>query len=495
MKKINIGLVLTLVVATVLRLYNLTTLALWHDEAFSALLIRYPWKEMFYRIGLDVHPPIYYVALRLWSYIFGYSLWSLRGFSAFFGVLTVYAVYLFVKAAFKREDIALGAALLVAINPFQIQYVTEARMYTFGTFVLIISAYFLVKAFETERKKYWLAFAIATSLAMYTHYYLFFSVFAIGLFALYYAIKNYGSEMRRYKNLLWSYVLVLILYIPWLKTFKFQFTQVQDNYWIPKIDRWSVWETNFRLITGSGADTAKHSIQITLVIAALFSLFLIYRIIKKEQSKFKWLVLLCFIVPFIGAVLLSIKQSIYLDRYFLFAALFYSVALAMFIFEVQRVKLRYALFAILILVSLINWVKFWQQLDVSNKPGMAAAAQYLNNNAESKDKIDLGSSFEYFNYKYYNHTGIKALLYTPGITSVHQLPHFSGTALLNDDDLIHDFNANTKAGDTAWVLWTNAFGGSKPTPPSNWVQIDEKLWQDVHPYPGTWIVVTEYKVK
>jgi mannosyltransferase len=494
MKKLNIGLIFVLLSATLLRIYNFTTLSLWHDEAFSALLIKYPWKEMFYRIGLDVHPPAYYVVLRLWSYLFGNALWSLRGFSVFFGVLTVYMVYLFIKAAFKREDMALGAALLVAINPFQIQYVTEARMYTFGTFLLMLSAYYLVRAFESERKKYWLAFAIATSLTMYTHYYLFFSVLAIGLFALYYAVKNYGSELRRYKNFVGAYILVLILYIPWLKTFKFQFSQVQENYWIPKIDKWSIWETNYRLLTGTGADTNSHGGQIYVVIAAFISLFLIYKIIKKEINNYKWLVLLCTLVPFVGAVLLSLKQSIYLDRYFLFAALFYSVAVAIFIFGIQRQKLKYALFIIIVLVSLINWVKFWKDLGIENKPGMAAAAQYLNNNAEKNDKIDLGSSFEYFNFKYYNHTGIKSLLYTPGITSVHQLPHFSGTALLNDDDLIHDFNANTKSGDNTWILWTNAFGGSKPKTPTNWVQIDEQGWQDVHPYSGTWIVVTKYKV-
>lgn len=495
MKKLNVGLIFILICAILLRIYNLTAISLWHDEAFSALLIKYPWGEMFYRIGLDVHPPIYYVALRLWSYIFGYSLASLRGFSVFFGVATVYATYLFLKAAFKREDLALGAALLVAINPFQIQYVTEARMYTFGTFLVMMSAYFLVRAFETRQKKFWLAFAAATSLAMYTHYYLFFSVFAIGLFALYFAIKNYGRNFKEYGNFVLAYLLVLLSYVPWLKTFKFQFSQVQENYWIPKIDRWSVLETNFRLITGAGADPSKTGIDIILCIAALFSLFMIYKIIKRNSNSYKHLVLLGIIVPFVGAIALSLKQSIYLDRYFLFAALFYTVALALFIFDTIDLKVRYALFTLLILVSLFNWARSWNDLGISNKPGMAAAAEYLNNNVEAGDKLDIGSSFEYFNFKYYNKTGIIPLLYTPGITSVHQLPHFSGTAILTDNDLIHDFNANTKSGDTAWILWTNAFGGSKPSTPSNWVQIDEKGWQDVRPYPGTWIIVTEYKVR
>ncbi|GAC1412323.1 MAG: glycosyltransferase family 39 protein [Candidatus Doudnabacteria bacterium] len=495
MKKVNIGLVFILICALLLRIYNLTSISLWHDEAFSALLIRYPWHEMFYRIGLDVHPPAYYIALRLWSYLWGNSLASLRGFSVFFGVGTVYASYLFVKAAFKREELALAAALLVAINPFQIQYVTEARMYTFGTFVIMLSAYFLVKAFENESKKFWIAFAAATSLAMYTHYYLFFSVFAIGLFALYFAVRKYGSKTKEYRNFVGAYFLVFLSYIPWLKTFKFQFSQVQDNYWIPKIDRWSVLETNFRLLTGSGADPSKLRIDIILFFTAAFSLYLIYSIYKKNNEKAKYLILLAILVPFLGALALSLKQSIYLDRYFLFSALFYTIALTIFIFDVQNTKLRYVLLSIIILMSIFNWARFWTDLKVEDKPGMAQAAQYLNNNVGPNDHLDIASSFEYFNFKYYNHTGVTPLLYTPGIISINQLPHFSGTAILTNQDLIQDFNNGTKPGDTAWILWTNAFGGSKPNTPANWIQINEKGSQDVRPYPGTWIVVTEYMVR
>ncbi len=493
MKKLNISLILILLVAIAVRVYNLTSISLWHDEAFSALLINYPWKEMFYRIGLDVHPPVYYVALRLWSYVFGHSLWALRGFSMFFGVATVYATYLFVKTAFKKENVALGAALLVAISPFQIQYVTEARMYTFGTFLLMFSAYLLVKAMDSGKWKFWISFAIVTSLAMYTHYYLFFSIFAIGLFAIYYAYNKFEFAWQWYR-MLGSYLLVLLLYIPWMKTFMFQFSQVQNNYWIPKINQWSVFETNFTMLAGRSPSVTAAVAHTLMILAALFTLFMIYRITKKEHTEYKWLTLLCLVVPFLGSLLLSLKQSIYLDRYFLFAALFYTVALAIFIFEISNKHLRYILFGLAIVISFYNWTKFWTGMHVSNKPGMAGAAQYLNNNVEPEDKLTIGSSFEFFNFKYYNKTGVAPLLYTPGIKSVDELPHFSGTAILTDADLIHDFNSDVKSGDKVWILWTNAFGGSKPETPKNWVQIEEKGFEDVRPYGGTWIVVTEYKV-
>src|SRR6185295_18641507 len=121
-------LVLILILGTLLRFYHNLDISLWHDEAFSALMIRYPWPEMFYRLGLDVHPPMYYIFLRFWHDVFGDSLLSLRGFSIFFSVGTIWAGWLFVKEAFthstgsgssKHEKAALWAALFIAINPFQ----------------------------------------------------------------------------------------------------------------------------------------------------------------------------------------------------------------------------------------------------------------------------------------------------------------------------------------------------------------------------------------
>lgn len=496
MKKPKILLILILLLAAAVRLYKLTAISLWHDEAFSALLINYSWKEMFYRIGLDVHPPLYYVFLRVWSYVFGHSLWSLRGFSALFGVLTVYAAYLFVKAAFKRERLALGAALLIAVSQFQIEYVTEARMYTFGAFFLLLSAYFLVQAFETEKLRYWLGFILTTSIAMYSHYYLFFSVFAIGCFALFYLFRRYRDDFTKYSRLVGAYLVVLLLYVPWLKTFWFQFRQVEVSYWIPPINAWSVPLTNWRMLLGTGADPSKPLSRVLLVTACALSIFMIYRVLKKEQSIYKWLVIFGAVIPFIGGLAMSLKQSIYLDRYFLFAGLFYTVLAALFILEIKDARLRYALFGLMVFASLFNWASFWSRTDPDNRPGMAAASRYLDNNVESGDKLLVGSSFEFFNLKYYNRSQAVPALYTPGISAISQLPHFSGTALLTDQDIVSNLSTYAKSGDTVWVLWTNGFGGTKPALPSNWIQIgNDHSWQDIRPYAGTWIIVDQYAVR
>src|SRR5579864_9278127 len=96
-------LILILIFGALLRYYHNLDISLWHDEAFSALMIRYPWPEMFYRLWLDVHPPMYYIFLRFWHNIFGDSLLSLRSMSVLFSLGSIWAAWLFTKQTFKNE--------------------------------------------------------------------------------------------------------------------------------------------------------------------------------------------------------------------------------------------------------------------------------------------------------------------------------------------------------------------------------------------------------
>lgn len=70
--------------------------SLWLDEAIGALAVR-----DFSYFGIlndflrsDNHPPLYYIVLKMWSGIFGYSELSLRIPSILFGLGTIYFSYL-----------------------------------------------------------------------------------------------------------------------------------------------------------------------------------------------------------------------------------------------------------------------------------------------------------------------------------------------------------------------------------------------------------------
>jgi len=497
-KNPTIWLIPILILSGMLRFYNNTAVSLWHDEAFSALYIRYPWGEMMHRIGLDVHPPLYYWILRLWSYVFGSGLLSLRSLSILFGILTVYAGFLFVREAFKNDKLAIIAAFFLAINPFQIQYSLEARMYTLGTFLILISSWVLIKALNNNRTRDWAWYAILTAASLYTHYYLVFSIAAQGIYVLYYLYKT-----RQFKNSLTlkslgSYVLSAVLFLPWLPTFLSQISRVEKSYWIPAPDRWSVPSTIWKMTFGGQGND-----HYTLIAATLVALIVVIYFFRETKPPIRWMVIFGVAMPFAAALLLSFKQAIDLDRYFVFASLCFTILIAATLCLLPKYTTRRTLTIIFAAVSIFFFFKNWQDLNVKNlffnrsvnfKPGMEAASRFVNDTARPEDKIYVGSSFIYFTFRYYNHTGIDPKLMSGG--TLETIPHFSGTAILKPDNLILTdtiFNhPEVKKNDTVWLIWTTGFGGSKPNVP-NWQVITQKEFHDTPGFKGD-IIVTEYHV-
>lgn len=507
-----------------LRYYHNLDISLWHDEAFSALYLKYPWGEMMYRIGLDVHPPLYYIALRLWHYLFGDSLLSLRSFSVLFGAAIIPLAYIFVKQAFHNRKAAVIVALLTAVNPFQLEYVTEVRMYTFGAFFALLAAHLLIKALATQKAYFesanlstpnlpetkllrntmlwqYFGFALSVSAIMYTHYYLFFTAAALGLYGLWFQWHTYKDSFKKYWPLIFSFTVIGIFYVPWIPTFFFQFGQVSDSYWIPKMTVWSIPTTVWQMLLAFGIDIAKQSTQFYVSLATLFSLLFLGWLLYRTSEKAKWLLILTILAPFAGALLFALlgklrgaESSVFLVRYFLFASVFYTVALGIWFSEIPWKKFGYLLLACYVGINLVSFAQHWQDLNLSSRPGMAAASKYLQQNVKANDKIIVGSSFEFFNYKYYNQTPVIPVLYSGGNRDIKNLPHFAGTAILTNEDLFPDFSEGSASGDTIWLLWTNGFGGTKPEVPANFEEVEERGYEDVRPYPGTWIVVTKYLV-
>lgn len=151
--------------------------------------------------------------------------------------------------------------------------------------------------------------------------------------------------------------------------------------------------------------------------------------------------------------------------------------------------LRSSLITILTLAAFTSFPIYWQSINADAKPGMAAASQYLNESVEIQDKLIVNSSFIYFTFQYYNTTSINPLLYAPG-----DIPHFSGTALLNEEDLLSDFNKAAVSGDTVWTLDTTGFGNFQPSVPSSWAKESEKIYKDAPDFKGV-IIVRKYIVE
>src|SRR5512137_533042 len=140
-------LLFVLALAAFLRFYLLAGQSFWNDEGNSARIAERSLQLITEGAAGDIHPPLYYYLLHFWRSVFGSSEFALRSLSAALGVLLVGLTFLIGRQAFSA-GVGLLAAFVAAINPFQIYYSQEARMYMLLAVIGAAATFFLLRSLE-----------------------------------------------------------------------------------------------------------------------------------------------------------------------------------------------------------------------------------------------------------------------------------------------------------------------------------------------------------
>ncbi|MCL2419888.1 MAG: glycosyltransferase family 39 protein [Conexibacteraceae bacterium] len=160
------------VLAAALRFYGLGHQGFWYDEASTALLVKFSPGQM---LGLipqtESTPPLYYCVAWVWSRLFGDTEAGLRSLSALVGVLVVPVAYFAAKKLLASRRAALITAALTACNPLLIWYSQEARAYSLLVLLCALATLAFAYARATPDPRLLGAWALASILALLTHYY------------------------------------------------------------------------------------------------------------------------------------------------------------------------------------------------------------------------------------------------------------------------------------------------------------------------------------
>src|SRR3989344_916849 len=143
-KKDRLALISVFIFAFLIRLIALNQ-SLWLDEATTAKVVKtlsFTGIVTQFSPG-DFHPPLYYLLMKFWTSIFGYSEIALRFPSVIFTLLTGLVVYR-IGTLLKNQLVGWWAAVFFLFNPLIVYYSQEARMYGMVTFILSISLYYLL---------------------------------------------------------------------------------------------------------------------------------------------------------------------------------------------------------------------------------------------------------------------------------------------------------------------------------------------------------------
>ena len=293
--------------------------SVWFDESYSAYLIRGNFSDIWNLTAMDVHPPLFYFLLKLWSLVFGNADFALRFMSVFFGAISIILAFHLIKRWFGAKAATIGS-LLLTFSPMLIRYGQEMRMYTLVLAIILAATYLLDLALESNKKRYWILYAILVSLGMWTHY---FTVFA-WLTHLFY-LKFILHRKIFKKPIFTSYLLSVILYIPWIPFFIQQFTHVQGNFWIESIS--TITPTDFltEALFFSQASQATNwlvPLFLSVLILAIFIIIQVYKKLKiKDKKHFSLLIILSLLPPAL-LILVSLPplSPMFYNRYLLYSA-------------------------------------------------------------------------------------------------------------------------------------------------------------------------------
>lgn len=152
------------------RFWGLTNSCLWFDEIFSVHAAQHSWNTIFSFVAQDlIHPPLFYILLKLWINVGGESVYWLRMFPVLFACLSIIPFLFLCKELTIGRTATAIAFFLITVNGSLIKYAQEVRMYSLLQFTSLVSIWLFVRYFR--KGKNLVPLIIVNVLLVYSHYF------------------------------------------------------------------------------------------------------------------------------------------------------------------------------------------------------------------------------------------------------------------------------------------------------------------------------------
>src|SRR5258706_3683933 len=190
------------------RFWNLTESCLWFDEIFSAHAAEHTWDSLFSFVALDlIHPPLFYVLLKLWIGIGGESLFWLKAFPVLFSIIAIFPFISLcreLKLPFSTQILAL---FLLGTNGSLIKYAQEVRMYSLLLCLSLFSMWLFARYFV--KGKSFIPLVIVNILLVYTHYFGWFVVLSE-------VVAILAFQRIKWRRMLMMFAIAFASFMPWI---------------------------------------------------------------------------------------------------------------------------------------------------------------------------------------------------------------------------------------------------------------------------------------
>lgn len=208
----------------------------WFDEAYTLALIRHGYGEVLDILKTDMHPPLYFISLKAFSGLFGYSILSTKIFSVLGYSAAVLGGAAVIKKHFDAQTAVFYAAAVPAI-PMMFYFSNQQRSYSWCVCFVTLCFLQAVLALKKEKPRHFVLMAVFGLLAAYNHFFALLAVFiVIGFVNLFVLIKRRRLIMR----ILFADLICVAGYSVWMVPLLAQAGKAANNFWLKGVEWISV---------------------------------------------------------------------------------------------------------------------------------------------------------------------------------------------------------------------------------------------------------------
>ncbi|MBN1927810.1 MAG: glycosyltransferase family 39 protein [Prolixibacteraceae bacterium] len=342
--------ILIFVFATFFYLFNIGFSDLWSDEIYTKAMLEGSLSDFYRKFVNDLHPPLYYLGLRLFTALFGLNPITLRLFSVLGVLSTLLLGYFTGQRVFGKQGALYFCLMLISV-PMLAVYSHQARMYTWAAFS-VTGVFFYSYLFIKTQKKYDLVLLfIFTVVAMYIHYYSMVAAFVANMYVLFHLLR---TKNKKWLQHLLSLLCTALLFLPWLFMFVVQVKRVQHAFWVPAVSFTTVFHC-FGIPFTEQFWTTGYSISLVILNYGLI-IFTFFNSSRKPFSEYRlalWLSMIIFSGTLIVVMIISLfSQSILFSRYVVAIVVMLVVPLTVLFVQMKLKWLKMLLISVILFLAL-----------------------------------------------------------------------------------------------------------------------------------------------
>jgi mannosyltransferase len=337
--------------------------SIWFDEGYSILVAKEPLRELIALTNVDAHPPLFYILLKAWAGIFGWSELALRSLSALLMAGAVGGAIVLTRLLFSVR-IALFVTPFLIFAPFLLRYGYEVRMYALATIIVILATCVLVYVLQRPRHRgYWLIYGFLVAAGMYTLY-MTVVVWIAHLVWLLLTVRPRSALIRH--PAIMGYIFAFIIFLPQLPVFIHQMlhsalpgvgTELTLTKLVSVLGLMTIYTPEWQL--GGWMSVA------LLVAAVLFGVIFAQALKSKHYRMGLLFIATLVSVPLIFYAVTSLppRKPIFIERYMAHVAIFFYLLIAVVAaigLRGPKKRLAVAFTAITIFLLVIGVVRLYQ---------------------------------------------------------------------------------------------------------------------------------------